>query len=1205
MRTSKKVISSVLAACMLASTSVIAGFAATDDGAVGAATTDRNVAACDAIDKEYAYSGNDLGATYTKERTVFKVWSPTATEVKLNRYATGSDSEEGAQKLGTIAMEKLMDGDKWTGVWTATVEGDIVNTYYTYTIKSAHPQSGDMQTAETQDVYSVATGVNGKRSMVCDLSTTNPEGWESDGHVLLERQSDSTVWEVHVKDFSWDATSGVSDANRGKYLAFTESETTVNGEGKYPTMIKYLKELGITTVQINPFYDFQSVDEAGADDQFNWGYDPQNYNVPEGSYSSNPYDGNVRIRECKQMIQALHNAGISVVMDVVYNHTYSNHKDYSCFQGTVPDYYFRKYYDASQGQDFFSNGSGCGNDVATERAMVNKYITESCLYWVNEYHVDGFRFDLMGLMDTAVMNNIRAEMDKVDPKLTIWGEGWSMETHNANYYADGKTRVYLATQKNAAKLDSRVGFFNDSIRDGMKGSVFDAHDKGFISGDTEKVTERAQAVKAGIYGNSYTSFKSGWTSKGPEQCVNYAACHDNATLYDRLANSLTHDTYGVRNEQALQSNRMAAAILYSAQGVPFILAGEEFARTKDGNENSYNAPANLNSIKWGSTVEFSDLVSYYKGLMNIRKAFTPLRANDKSYQSNIKVAGNFADATTLIYYVITNDQQGEWNKMAVVHNASNRVQNVTLPDSSIGTDYEWVILAKGDQAGLTSLGEVKGKKISVPANSSLIAVDKAGFEAAGIKDENMGVVTINYVDGKGKKLPDVASIHLTGKVGSAYTAIPSAAVGKAYVFDHIDGEAEGTFSAAGTTVNYVYRDAAKVIVSYVHEDGTQLADPVTLYGVPGTEYEAPECETIPEKYIFKEVQGNKKGTFTEADQTVSFIYKNAMEVVVSYVYKDGTELAPSVTLYGEPGADYEAPESTSIPKQYMLKEVVGGKTGTFSTEPKTVSFVYTDYVPESIRLYGDVNGDGVIGIEDVTEFQRILAEFIVVDDARFAQLDFDYDGSTNINDVTMLQRYLAEMNLSQGEVTINYYKEDGASKLIDSVTFKDRVGDDLVAPAVSVFGYSLDTTKLPAIEGKKVSYGTPIVVNYYYVASADMNVALHIKHSGDATWVPNLWIWNTENYAGGTWPGNSPVLNEKTGWMDYNFEYSAKEKTVYYNLIVSQGGNPQTCDLNGLKNRELWIVINDDKVENQTNFLSIYSANPELVSDPGLFLVTV
>ena len=348
-----------------------------------------------------------------------------------------------------------------------------------------------------------------------------------------------------------------------------------------------------------------------------------------------------------------------------------------------------------------------------------------------------------------------------------------------------------------------------------------------------------------------------------------------------------------------------------------------------------------------------------------------------------------------------------------------------------------------------------------------------------------------------------------------------------------------------------------------------------------------------------------RSDFKKGCQTVSFIYKNAMEVVVSYVYKDGTELAPSVTLYGEPGADYEAPESTSIPKQYMLKEVVGGKTGTFSTEPKTVSFVYTDYVPESIRLYGDVNGDGVIGIEDVTEFQRILAEFIVVDDARFAQLDFDYDGSTNINDVTMLQRYLAEMNLSQGEVTINYYKEDGASKLIDSVTFKDRVGDDLVAPAVSVFGYSLDTTKLPAIEGKKVSYGTPIVVNYYYVASADMNVALHIKHSGDATWVPNLWIWNTENYAGGTWPGNSPVLNEKTGWMDYNFEYSAKEKTVYYNLIVSQGGNPQTCDLNGLKNRELWIVINDDKVENQTNFLSIYSANPELVSDPGLFLVTV
>ena len=589
-------------------------------------------------------------------------------------------------------------------------------------------------------------------------------------------------------------------------------------------------------------------------------------------------------------------------------------------------------------------------------------------------------------------------------------------------------------------------------------------------------------------------------------------------------------------------------------------------------------------------------------MMDIRKAFTPLRANDKSYQSNIKVSGNFADATTLIYYVITNDKEGEWNKMAVVHNASSRVQNVTLPDSSIAADYKWVILAKGDQAGLTPLGTATGRKISVPANSSLIAVDKAGYESAGIKDENMGVVTVNFVDSNGKQLPDVESIHLKGKVGTAYTTIASAAVSEAYIFDHIDGNAEGTFTAAGTTVNYVYRDAAKVIVKYVHEDGTELAAPVTLYGIPGADYEAPKCDTIPEKYMFKETDGNVKGKFTEADQTVTYIYKNAMEVIVKYEYKDGTELAPSVTLYGEPGADYHAPESDAIPEKYMFKEAKGEKDGKFSTEPITVTFVYTDYVPESIRLYGDVNGDGKITIDDVTALQRIFAEFETVTDERLAQLDFNYDGITNINDATMLQRYLAEHIISQGKVTINYYKDGGASKLVDSVTFMDRVGDDLVAPAVSVFGYELDQTKLPDIKGKKVSFGSEIVVNYYYVESGNMTVNLHVKHSSDAKWEPKLWIWNTENYAGGTWPGATPVLNEATGWMDYSFEYSEKEKTVYYNLIVSDAGNPQTSDLTNFTNRELWIVINDDLVENKTNFLSIYTADPELVPDPDLFV---
>ncbi|MDO4882750.1 MAG: alpha-amylase family glycosyl hydrolase, partial [Oscillospiraceae bacterium] len=423
MRTTKKIVASVLAVCMLASTSLVTAFAANSgDEEVGA--NNYNLAN-QAVDTDYTYTGGDLGANYSPEKTVFKVWAPKSTEVTLNRYATGSDSEPGAENLGTVPMEKLMDGDKWTGVWTATVEGDIVNTYYTYTITSTlFDKSGkalaEPQVAETQDVYSVATGVNGRRSMVCDLDSTDPEGWDKDVHIVPDQQTDSQVWEVHVKDFTWDKNSGVSEQNRGKYLGFTETGTTLNGEGNVSTCIDYLKQLGVTTVQINPFYDFQSINEAGSDDQFNWGYDPQNYNVPEGSYSSNPYDGNVRINECKQMIKALHDAGISVVMDVVYNHTYSCSAADSCFQATVPNYYHRM-----RSTGVFSDGSGCGNEVATEFAMTRQYIVDSCKYWVNEYHVDGFRFDLMGLMDVECMNQIRAELDEINPKLTTWGEGWT------------------------------------------------------------------------------------------------------------------------------------------------------------------------------------------------------------------------------------------------------------------------------------------------------------------------------------------------------------------------------------------------------------------------------------------------------------------------------------------------------------------------------------------------------------------------------------------------------------------------------------------------------------------------------------------------------------------------------------------------------------------------------------------------------------
>ena len=369
-----------------------------------------------ALDAEYAYDG-DLGALYTPDATTFKVWAPLATEVKLNRFATGSDDEDGAQDLGTVEMEKLMENERWTGVWTITISGDIVNTYYTYTITNPNHiyNSTGPKTVETQDPYSYAVGVNGNRSMVVDLSKTDPVDWDRDSHVFTDEQTDAIIWEVHVKDFSYAENSGVSAENRGKFLGFTETGTTLNNEGSISTGIDYLKSLGVTHVQINPMYDFATIDESGDPTQFNWGYDPKNYGVPEGSYSSNPYDGNVRINECKQMIKALHDAGIGVIMDVVYNHTYSVD---SCFTACVPEYYYRM--TATGG---YSQQSGCGNDTASERAMYRKYMREMIKYWTEEYHIDGLRFDLMGVHDGETMNMIREDMDAIDPRIIMYGEG--------------------------------------------------------------------------------------------------------------------------------------------------------------------------------------------------------------------------------------------------------------------------------------------------------------------------------------------------------------------------------------------------------------------------------------------------------------------------------------------------------------------------------------------------------------------------------------------------------------------------------------------------------------------------------------------------------------------------------------------------------------------------------------------------------------
>lgn len=780
----KKILSTLLCAILIASSAVIANAASTSkskSGDTAYATASRE------LDKNYGYNGTDLGATYSKDSTTFKVWAPTATKITLNRFATGSDSEEGAKDLGKTELKKELktEGDEstFTGIWTATVEGDIKNTYYTYTVTAKNVTGSKTTTNETADVYSVATGVNGKRSMVCDLSDTDPEGWDKDAHVVQDRSPQNSVWEIHVKDFSYDKQSGVSDKNRGKYLAFTETGTTLNNEGKISTCIDYLKELGITTVQINPFYDYGSVDEAGNDAQFNWGYDPVNYNVPEGSYSSNPYDGNVRIKECKQMIQALHNAGIAVVMDVVYNHTYSAD---SCFERTVPNYYYHM-----KDNGTYSNGSGCGNETASDNLMFRNYMIQSCLYWVNEYHVDGFRFDLMGLHDVETMNLIRDELDKVDPRLTMWGEGWTGGSGTFPTTTCTGAAFKQATQSGAPSLNERIAFFNDGIRDGLKGSVFQKTGAGWIQGTKGSY----QSVIYGILANT----KNGnWHSKQPSQTVTYASCHDNQTLWDRLAdsNNLT-DYFRKRHPLLVSENKLTGGILAMSQGVTFMLAGEEMGRSKDNDENSYSSSATLNMLDWSQVKTNADIISYYKGMLEIRKNFSPLTDNTNSASDNYLLYSGAKNPTFTYAAVWTNKTEGEWNKLAVLANADSKEAEFTLNETS-GVK-NWVIIADDQQAGVKQL-KTNGETFKLPAKSMIVAVDKESFDKAAVSSDQGTVKITAKMQGTGEVIDQYT---ITGKIGSGYS-VSEPEVSNIYEIVDIKGTMDGTFTAEDQEVVISY-----------------------------------------------------------------------------------------------------------------------------------------------------------------------------------------------------------------------------------------------------------------------------------------------------------------------------------------------------------------------------------------------------------------
>lgn len=627
------------------------------------------------------YTGNDLGAVYSPKMTRFKVWAPEAESVKLNLYKQG----EGDNLIEQHIMKKSANG-----TYVFEKQGDCNGIYYTYTVVNHREEQ------EAVDPYTKAAGVNGQRGMVINLAKTNPQGFELDGYRNPEHITDAIVYEGSVRDFTMDESSGVF--HNGKFLGLTEANTTNHfGEA---TALDYISGLGVTHVQILPAFDFETVDEKNQKAQYNWGYDPDNYNVPEGSYAVSPYDGTVRIQEMKQMVLALHSRGIGVIMDVVFNHTYR--RDDSNLQKIVPGYYYRS------DETGYTDGSGCGNEVASDRPMVQKLIVDSLIYWAKEYHIDGFRFDLMGVLDIDTMNVIAERLKEIRPDIYLYGEGWNGGPSS------------LAEEKRAFKASAKkmpgIGMFNDDIRDTIKGSVFYDDHLGFVNGGTHL----ENALRYGITGAvahpqvDYDAYGSKPWAKEPGQSINYVSCHDNYTLWDKLSVSCPEAS----EEKKKAMNRLCAAIVFTSQGVPFIQAGEEFLRSKPlpekkgFAENSYNMPDTVNSIKWDNIHEYPDMIAYYKGLMALRKAHPVFRMQSEAEMTQnlcflldtpenvvaYLLKGKGADDTPENILVIFNGNDEE-----ILYNLPEGKWKILVDDKTAGADGKKVISEKADVEPLSAL----------------------------------------------------------------------------------------------------------------------------------------------------------------------------------------------------------------------------------------------------------------------------------------------------------------------------------------------------------------------------------------------------------------------------------------------------------------------------------------------------------------------
>ncbi|MDP1706606.1 MAG: type I pullulanase, partial [bacterium] len=626
------------------------------------------------FNSRFIYTGDDLGNTYARDHTKFRVWAPTATAVNLATYPKPNSTEgEGVVTAMTPDLK---------GTWITSLKGDHNGTIYNYRVTVGGIER------EAVDPYVRATTINGLHGVVVDLNKTNPKKWSKAKPAFSGKSTDAVIYELHVRDLSMDSSSSIPAAHKGKFRALPDLKTTAPTGGK--TGVNAIKDLGVTHIELLPIFDYASVDEAHP--TFNWGYDPQNFNVPEGSYSTNPNNPDSRIVELKAAVQALHEDKLRVMMDVVYNHVYSA-SDFS-EEKIVPGYFFRTNTDGT-----LSNGSGCGNDVASERPMVRKFIVDSVKYWATQYHMDGFRFDLMGLLDITTMQQIRKELNKIDPTILIIGEGWDMGTLPSGERAN---------QKNISKLTG-IAAFNDQIRDGIKGSVFEGTDTGYATGKFSRIDD----VKIGVVGNTRYSkdLIGNWMTNDPAQSVNYVEAHDNLTLFDKLTVSVPEASA----QKIAALDRFSASIALLSQGVPFMQAGQEFLRSKNGDGNSYQSSDAINSLKWGLRTKNAVTVNYYKGLILLRKSHPAFRmSTTAAVKKNLTFlkAGN----NVIAYSLNGLASKDGWSSIVVVHNPNTGAATINLPVKG-----NWKIVVQGSSAGVKTIKTLKSAhSVSVPGQSTLV-----------------------------------------------------------------------------------------------------------------------------------------------------------------------------------------------------------------------------------------------------------------------------------------------------------------------------------------------------------------------------------------------------------------------------------------------------------------------------------------------------